>query len=197
MKCTSYLIVISMMLVLVFPRISKSQQDPSTVPNMKNEPQPSSFRDKEIHEMIEMLREIHLFRELQLSEEKTTAVIQKMRDIRALKKTYLVKRYSLENELEVLLNYAVPEQDKINAILQTLETVKYDYYQQILEADKELQDLLTPEERAKYVLFQRNFNQKLKEIILSIRKESIHPPQKQNQILRKQPAESVIRQKNE
>jgi hypothetical protein len=53
---------------------------------------------------------------------------------------------------------------------------------------------LTTEERAKYVLFQRNFNQKLKEIIISIRQENINLPQQHNQILRKHPSESVIRQ---
>lgn len=196
MKFTNYLIATLIMLLLAFPLISKSQQKQSAVSDTMEEQPFYSSRDKEIHEMIEMLREIHLFRELQLSEEKAAAVIQKMRDIRALKKRYLLKRHSLENELDALLNYAVPEQEKITPILQALQRAKHDYYQQVLDTDKELQDLLSPQERAKYVLFQRNFNQKLKDIILSIRKESIHNPQKQNQILRKQPAESVIRQKN-
>ncbi|GAK61197.1 hypothetical protein U27_01096 [Candidatus Vecturithrix granuli] len=168
--------------------------DSTPLPIPIEEQQLLSSRDKEIHEMIEMLREIHLFQELRLSEEKAAAVIQKMRLMRELKRNYLGKRYSLENDLGELLTYTVVDQDKISTILQTLESVKHDYYQQILETDRELQDLLTPEERAKYVLFHRNFNQKLKEIILSIRKENINPPQNQNQILRKQPTESVIRQ---
>lgn len=168
--------------------------DSTSLPKPLEEQQLLSSRDKEIHEMIEMLREIHLFQELQVSEEKAAAVIEKMRLIRDLKRNYLDKRYSLENDLSVLLTYTVVDQGKISTLLQTLENIKHDYYQQILETDKELQNLLTPEERAKYVLFHRNFNQKLKEIILSIREENINHPQKQNQILRKQPTESVIRQ---
>lgn len=174
---------------------SEGQLHDSTPLPKPDEERQLSSRDKEIHETIEMLREFHLFQELQLSEEKAAVVLEKMRLMRDLKRNYLSKRYSLENDLSVLLTtYTVVDQGKISTILEALESVKHDYYQKILETDRELQYLLTPEERAKYVLFHRNFNQKLKEIILSIREENINPPQKQNQILRKQPTESVIRQ---
>lgn len=195
MKRKYDIIAVLVLLSLAIHVRSEGQLQNSTpLPEPIEEQRLLSSRDKEIHEMIEMLREVHLFQELQLSEEKAAAVIEKMRLIRELKKNYLGKRYTLENNLSVLLTHSVVDQGKISAILQTLDTVKQNYYQQMLETDSELQNLLTPEERAKYVLFHRNFNQKLQEIILSIRQESINPPQKQNQILRKQPTESVIRQ---
>ena len=194
MKVKYYIIVALIMFSFGVHVRSEGQLHDSTPLPKPDEEQQLSSRDKEIHETIEMLREFHLFQELQLSEEKAAAVIEKMRLMRDLKRSYFGKRYSLENDLSVLLTYTVIDQDKISTILEALESVKHDYYQKILDTEKELQDLLTPEERAKYVLFHRNFNQKLKEIILSIREENINPPQKQNQILRKQSTESVIRQ---
>ncbi|MDY0092807.1 MAG: hypothetical protein RBT80_08890 [Candidatus Vecturithrix sp.] len=195
MKAAYFIIATLVLFSLVLSVRSENQ-----LPESKSLTQPDeegsslSFRDKEIYEMIEMLREVHLFQELQLSESKATEVMQKVHSIRELKRDYLHKRYTLENVLSVELGYAAIDQGKINTILQILETAKHEYYQQLLSADRELQDLLTTEERAKYVLFQRNFNQKLKEIIISIRQENINLPQQHNQILRKQPSESVIRQ---
>lgn len=195
MKTKYYLIAFLVLFILAVNVRSENQFHQSTpLPKSDEEQQLLSSRDKEIHETIEMLREIHLLQELRLSEEKTSAIIEKMRVLRDLKRNYLGRRYSLENDLSVLLTDPVVDQGKISTILQILETIKHDYYQQILQKDKELQNLLTPEERAKYVLFHRTFNQKLKDIILSIREENINPPQKQNQILRKHPTESVIRQ---
>jgi Spy/CpxP family protein refolding chaperone len=151
-------------------------------------------KDIEIHELVETLRETHLIQELQLSEEKANAVIEKVRYARKLRKSYVLQRYVIENELDALLEYPASDQTKINNILQKLEIARLHYYQKLLENDEELRQLLTPEEQAKYVLFQRNFNKKLKEVIAKIHQQSSTRTTKQNRILRKQPVESVIRQ---
>jgi Spy/CpxP family protein refolding chaperone len=151
-------------------------------------------KDLEIHEIVETLRETYLLQELQLSEEKAQALIAKMRYSRELKKGYLLQQYAIENELETLLGLATPAPDKINTALQKLETAKLQYFQQMMEANAELQNMLTPEEQAKYVIFQRNFHRTLRKLITSIRQQSTKAAIQNNQILRRKDSESVIRQ---
>lgn len=153
----------------------------------------SASRSVNIHDAIEVLRESRLVEALQLSEPRAQTVIQKMRQARAVKKEYLLQRYALENELDNLFNPAERDSTKIAAILEQLEQAKEQYYQKLLQNDEELRHLLTQEEQARYVLFQREFNQKLKEVIAKIRQQSVNQPQKPSEILRKEDAESVIR----
>ena len=153
----------------------------------------SASRSVNIHDAIEALRESRLVEALQLSEPRAQTVIQKMRQARAVKKEYLLQRYALENELDTLFDPAERDATKIAAILEQLEQAKAQYYQKLLQNDEELRHLLTQEEQARYVLFQREFNQKLKEVITKIRQQSVNQPQKPSEILRQEDAESVIR----
>ena len=194
MKVKGYILIVVLVVALISPVISKSQSEESDLLPETIKQGRFSSKDKEIHEMVEILREIHLIRELNLSKEKAGVVIKKLRHARNLKRKYLAQRHSIEDKLDALLDAPAPNQTEITMTLQELESAKQQYYQQIMHSDKELWQILNPEERAKYVLFQRTFNKKLKEIILTIRQQNVNPPQEQNQLLRRKPAESVIRQ---
>jgi len=150
--------------------------------------------DREIREMLDTLRESYLIKELKLPEDRAKRVLGKMRHARKIKQRYLFDRYQIENKLDALLGLSAPEPTKITAVLKELEVAKMRYYQHATEADNELHMLLSPEEQAKYVLFQRNFNKKLKEVIASIRQHRAKAIPKQNFLLRRQDEESVIRQ---
>ncbi len=147
-----------------------------------------------IREAVEILREQHLIKELQLSVPRAQVIIEKMRYMRNLKKEYQLQQYRLENELSGLFNMVEHDEAKITAVLQELKNAKSQFYQKLLRGDEEFHQLLTPEEQAKYVLFQRAFNQKLKDVIVSIRKQHVQESVKPSQILRNQDSESVIRQ---
>ncbi len=195
MKLKSYIIASLLLFTIFSPATSKSQSEDAERLSEKSPAQEQQLlRDKEIYAMVEALRETHLIQELGLPEQKAASLIEKMRYARELRQKYLVQRFRVENTLDTLLLYPTRNQDKISSVLQELELAKEQYRQQIVETDKELQQMLTQEERAKYVLFQRNFNRKLKGIILNIRQQRLHSPQQQNQLLRKQASESVIRQ---
>ncbi len=195
MKYTYSLLIVVLFLSLTYPVIIKSQETEADLQSETRLGSDTSFppKDLEIYEVLETLRESHLIQELQLSEEKAQTVIEKIRDTRKLRKRYLFRRYTIENELDTLLDFPTPDQTKINNALRKLEIAKLQYYQQMMEADEELWKMFTPKERAKYVLFQRNFNKTLKEIIASIRKQSSKTITKPNQIIRRQNTESVIR----
>jgi hypothetical protein len=147
-----------------------------------------------LREMIYSLRATYLLKELKLPEERAKQVLENMQAVKELRQQYLFQRSRIEHELDVLLQYPTPDHTKLTVVLQELETTQTQYYQHVLDADRTLRTLLSPEEQAKYVLFQKNFNKTLQDMIVSIRQHSPRPPSKQNFLLRKQETESVIRQ---
>ncbi|MBD3308288.1 hypothetical protein GF339_17760 [candidate division KSB3 bacterium] len=151
-------------------------------------------KEQEIYRLLDRVREARLVEELELSEDKARAVIENMRYARKLKGGYWVKRSRFEKTLHVLLEAPVPDQANLDAVLQQLDQMTLHYHQQLLAVEGELQKILTPEERAKYILFQRNFNEELQELISNIRQRNNQGVPRQNQLLRKDSTESVIRQ---
>lgn len=155
----------------------------------------ASFADSmNIQDAVEIMREQYLIKELQLSESRSQTIVEKMRYMRKLKKDYQLQLNHFENELAALFSLSDHDDAKIVEILLKLKDAKSQYYQELLRRDEEFQQLLTPEEQVKYVLFQRAFNQQLKNAIFTIRKQQSQEPKKPSQILRNQDSESVIRQ---
>ena len=152
---------------------------------------PQTSRD--IYKVVEMLREEQVLRELKLDEKRTETLLKNIRTARQLKNSYRLQKYLIENELDALLNYSTPNQEDISAALQKLELTRFQYYQALLENEQELRQLLSPEEQACYLLFQRRFNKRLQELIVKIRQRNLKSKVPSNQILRQQPQESVIR----
>jgi Spy/CpxP family protein refolding chaperone len=186
--------------VLLFFFLSASPISKGEIPGggdqvLKSSEQASlTSTDREIWEMIDVLREFHLIKELELPEDRAKRLLEKMRFAKKIKQRYLFQRYQIETQLDALLDFPHPDQAQLNAALKELEVAKMQYYQLTMEADHELQMILSPEEQARYVLFQKNFNKKLKEIIVSIRQQRAKTAPKQNFLLRRQDGESVIRE---
>ncbi len=193
----TYCIVLAVIILSLMPPVPMNSQDRGVDTRTETTTAQKTgvpSKDLEIHEIVETLRETYLIQELQLPEEKAQVLIAKMRYSRDLKKGYLLQQYTIENELEALLDLPAPEPAKIDTALQKLEIVKLQYFQQTMEVNEELQSILTPEEQAKYVIFQRNFHRKLRKLITNIRQQSTETAIQNNQILRKKDSESVIRQ---
>ena len=169
-------------------------EEPASLQTQTGSSEATSPDRVNIRDAVEILREQHLIQELRLSAPRAQVIIEKMRSMRNLKKEYQLQQYRLENELAGLLSMAEHDEAKITTILQELKNAKSQFYQKLLRSDEEFQQLLTSEEQAKYVLFQRTFNQKLKDVIVSIRKQHAQESSRPSQILRNQDSESVIRQ---
>ena len=197
MKFTSCLLAISVVCSLfMFSGISNSQERDAVSTRDANteHDQTSLIKDAEIYDVVETLREAYLLQELELSDEKSQALLENMRHAEESKKIYLARRYAIEDELHDLLAFPNPVQNQIANALQLLEAAQLQYHQQLMQMNEELQELLTPEEQAKYVLFQRNFNKRLKQLITRIRQQNSESTVPENQLLRRKDTESVIRQ---
>lgn len=150
--------------------------------------------DQEIRLTIDALREYQLLQTLDLPKERAQRLLSTLHDARRIQQAYQKRRADIEYQLEALLRYPQPDHAKIRQALQELEAAKTGYYRQILQADQALWALLSPEEQAQYILFQRHFTQQLQEMIVKIRQERIQSQDQVNFLLRRQDDESVIRQ---
>jgi hypothetical protein len=195
MKCKYLILVVIIFSFLVNPSANRGdmKRTGDQVPKDSDHDSLTST-DREIREMLDALREFHLIKELDLPEDRAKHIVEKIRYARRIKQSYLFQCYQIENKLDALLGFSDPDHSQINVVLKELDVVKKQYYQHIMEPDHELRMMLSPEERAKYVLFQRNFNKKLREVIASIRQQQATPTSKGNFLLRRQDTESVIRQ---
>lgn len=195
MKRKYCILFIILLLLLAYSLITKGEPENIGNQTSQNSDQNSPIStDQEIWKVLGTLREFYLVKELKLPEDRAKLLLKKIHDAREIREKYLVRRYQIEKTLDILLAFPNPDQAKLDAVLQELEVAKMEYYQNIMEADHELRTMLSPEEQAKYVLFQRNFSKKLRTIIASIRQQSTKTPPQENFLLRKQEEESVIRQ---
>lgn len=153
-----------------------------------------SSLDQEIRRTIDDLRENQLLHALDLSEERARRFLETLHDARQIRQAYQIQRADIEQQLEALLQYEQPDHTKIYQVLQELQTAKAHYYQQVLQADQTLWTLLSPEEQARYILFQRHFMQQLHAMIARIRQQRAQTQSQSNFLLRRQDEESVIRQ---
>jgi hypothetical protein len=185
-------------LLLVLPGISSIGTDEHKTPQeqsgQQSEEDMRRTLDLEIRHTIDVLRELSLIQELELPEDRATHILKKMQDARQIRKAYLINRSHIEDQLGVLLYASPPDQSKITELILELDAMKTQYYQDLLRTDKELRMMLSPEEQAKYVLFQKKFHQQLQEIIARIRQQRSHTSPPSNVLIRKQEQESVIRQ---
>ena len=160
----------------------------------QGEPSKSAVLDQKLRHTIETLREYYLIKELDLPTSRAEQLLTTLQDARQIRYSYRTHRAEIEQQLAELLEHAKPDQTQIRQALQALDAANTQYQNQILQADQQLWTLLSPEEQAKYILFQRHFNQQLQDIIARIRQQQIQSSSQTNFLLRRQDQESVIRQ---
>lgn len=190
------IVYISLLIICGLFTVSPGADETSPPDTPSVEPQeqaPKLSIDQEIRLTIDALREQQLLQVLDLPKERAQRLLSTLHDARRIRQAYQARRADIEYRLEALLHYPQPDHTKIRQALQELETAKTGYYQQILQTDQALWALLSPEEQAQYILFQRHFTQQLREIIVKIRQERIQSQDQFNFLLRRQDNESVIR----
>jgi hypothetical protein len=155
--------------------------------------------DHEIRAIIYALHEAQLLDALDLPPDRAQRLTETIHHARHIRQAYQRQRAGIEHRLTTLLHDAPPDLSAIQQTLQELGAAKSRYYQQALQADQTLWNLLSPDEQARYILFQRQFTQQLHDLIIRIRQERKPPsPSGPSEfLLRRHDDESVIRQPRE
>ncbi len=129
-------------------------------------------KDEEIRRTLGLVRNLKLVKELSLPEDKASMVLEKLRRMDQLQSNFSQQRRGVVSQLEKLVNSSNPEQLELKAKLRELREIETNYVSEKERTKKEIYDLLTPQQRAQYILFQQRFQNELRQVITDIRRNN-------------------------
>lgn len=127
-------------------------------------------KDEEIRRTLGLVRNLKLVKELSLPEDKANMVLEKLRRMDQLQSNFSQQRRGVVSQLEKIVNSSNPEQLELKAKLRELREIETNYVSEKERTKKEIYDLLTPQQRARYILFQQKFQNELRQVITDIRR---------------------------
>jgi Spy/CpxP family protein refolding chaperone len=120
-------------------------------------------------ELIETLRKVRLIEELKLTEEQSVKFFPKLNEIREAREKFDQERKALIDELRDLLGKEKKPADQINAKIDKLFQLEEEFNNKESGLKKELRKILSPEQQARFILFQLRFEREMREMIQDIR----------------------------
>lgn len=130
----------------------------------------AGVKDEEIRRTLGLVRNLKLVKELSLPEDKANMVLEKLRRMDQLQSNFSQQRRGVVSQLEKIVNSSNPEQLELKAKLRELREIETNYVSEKERTKKEIYDLLTPQQRARYILFQQKFQNELRQVITDIRR---------------------------
>lgn len=119
-------------------------------------------------ELAELIVLWRMVRELDLDEEQTLKILPRWRKLQEAKENYLKKRRELVKELRELVEEgASPE--KIGKKVEEIEKLKENLGKKREKIREEIKNILTPQQRAKYLIFEERVGEKLKKTMERLR----------------------------
>jgi len=120
---------------------------------------------------IERIRIVTLIDELDLNEEQIAKFLPKFKDHQRLEQEFFKKRTMKFNELREMLQNEKISEDKIKVRIDEFEKMRTDFQKNQEALRKEMEAMLTTRQKAKLLVFQADFERKIREIIEKVRKQ--------------------------
>ncbi len=127
------------------------------------------LKEGDPREIIEKVRIYKLTRELDLTTDQATKFFPRLNEFQKTEKEFREKKAEIVDELKNLLKKSAPE-EKIIPLLREYEDVLKEHARVRLKKIKEMWQILTPVQRAKYLIFETEFRQEIKQMIKEIRR---------------------------
>jgi|UniRef100_A0A7V3VUQ3 Spy/CpxP family protein refolding chaperone len=126
------------------------------------------FERKDPREIIERVRIYKLTEALDLSEEQAAKLFPHLKEMRKNEQEFQRQRMELLKDLKDLLNRKADESEIIKVLNRYQELQKKRMESQINEIEG-IKKILTPEQQAKFLIFQEEFEQEIRELIKEVR----------------------------
>lgn len=124
--------------------------------------------DKDPREIIENIRIYRMTKELDLSSEQAMEFFPKLKEFQQVEHTFQDEKTRILNALRDRIDRGSSDQE-ILALLTEYEMVYRDRLSQLIEKTKEMFEILTPRQRAKFLIFQDDFNREIREMIKKVK----------------------------
>ncbi|MGB3341983.1 MAG: hypothetical protein WBB37_10940 [bacterium] len=131
------------------------------------------FDDQDPRAIIEKVKIYRLTQELDLTTEQAVVFFPKLNELQKIEREFGEGKIKIINELKKLINDDASD-EKILEEVSKYEKLHKDKMTKQMNKIKELWKILTPIQRAKFLIFQEEFNKEIREMIKKIKKH--HEP---------------------
>ena len=122
--------------------------------------------------IIEQIRIYRLTKELDLTTEQAYDFFPKLNELQKIDQEFRVEQQAILEELRVLIQNDSRENEILNS-LSRYESIFRERVERQINKLREIRDMLTPNQQAKYLLFQDEFEREIRQLIKQVRKR--HP----------------------
>uniref|UniRef100_A0A7C6EME5 Periplasmic heavy metal sensor n=1 Tax=candidate division WOR-3 bacterium TaxID=2052148 RepID=A0A7C6EME5_UNCW3 len=134
--------------------------------------------EKDPREIIEKVRIYKLTEELDLSEEQTIKFFPKLKEMRRNEQEFHIQRIEMIKKLKELLEEKANEQEIVKVLNKLQELQKKRFESQLKEIE-EIKQILTPEQQARFIIFQEEFEREIRDLIREVRgRRQLPPPER-------------------
>ncbi len=127
------------------------------------------FDDQDPRAIIEKVKIYRLTQELDLTTEQAVVFFPKLNELQKIKREFGEGKMEIINELKKLIDND-GSQEAILEQVSKYEKLLQDKLTKQMNKMKELLKILTPIQRAKFLIFQEEFNKEIREMIKNIKK---------------------------
>ena len=127
------------------------------------------FADDDPRAIIEKVKIYRLTQELDLTTEQAIQFFPKLNDLQKIERKFGEEKMSIIQGLKELLREHASDEKILDRVAKFEELQKNKLTKQI-EKMKEICQILTPVQRAKFLIFQEEFNREIREMIKKIKK---------------------------
>lgn len=119
--------------------------------------------------IIEKIRIYRLTKELDLSTEQAYEFFPKLNELQKIDQEFRAEQREILNELRVLIESDSQEKEILQS-LSKYESIFRDRVERQISKLREIREMLTPNQQAKYLLFQDEFEREIRQLIKQVRK---------------------------
>ncbi len=131
--------------------------------------QPFRMGDKRPHERIEQLRKIRLIEMLDLKEEQSVRFFARLNEYEGAKRELMEEKMEGLDRLERLVRNRADEEE-FEKVFPEVAAVNERIFEREVNFFNSLSDILSVEQRGKYLLFERHFEKELREAMREIQR---------------------------
>ncbi|MEO0083796.1 MAG: hypothetical protein ABIK33_05395 [candidate division WOR-3 bacterium] len=132
-------------------------------------PDEPEFASKHPGQMMETIRVWRLTEILNLTEDQSVRFFPKIKELQKAREEFEQKRIEISSAIEDLLKDAKKYEKELKAKIQEFEQYETKLHEKEKQLRKEIANILTPEQQAKFMLFQMRFNREMREMIKEMR----------------------------
>ncbi|MBS4015180.1 MAG: hypothetical protein KGZ86_01920 [Candidatus Latescibacteria bacterium] len=116
-------------------------------------------------EMIETIRIYKITEELNLTEDQSVRFFPKLKELRIAKEDFFETRVNLSERLQRYLQDPDKFSKEVKSLVAEIEANEAKLRDKEARIKKEIAGILTPEQQAKFMLFQQRFNREMREMV--------------------------------